>query len=226
MPRDGRGGGSISRWPVAALCASPETVFGASGPLYGKSVPIWASAEAMRRPADMRSRMLTMPTSSPPSITGMWRKRRSLMIWAASLGEWYGRSVTGSGVMYDCTWPTSGCRLSAIARSRSRSVKMPTTAPPSTTTAAPTSRLRSARAASPSVADGSMVRTSPLLMKSRRVTAIRPILLAGGPQPHLEEELGVERVGDPHQRVELRRPPSPLQARDRGLRRAAQDREL
>ena len=49
---------------------------------------------------------------------------------------------------------------------------------------------------------------------------------SGRPQAHLEQQLGVERVGDPHQRVELRRPSAPLEAGDRGLGRAAQDREL
>src|SRR6185437_2723119 len=39
-------------------------------------------------------------------------------------------------------------------------------------------------------------------------------------------EIGVEGVGDPHQRVELRRPAAPLEPGDGGLRRPAQDGQL
>ena len=70
-----------------AAGASPETVFGASIGLGEIRARRGRRRSRCACPADMRSRMLTIPTSSPPSITGMCRNRRSLMIWAASLGE-------------------------------------------------------------------------------------------------------------------------------------------
>src|SRR6476646_8794089 len=105
---------------------------------------------------------------------------------------------------------------------------MPAMRPPSTTTAAPTLRSRMTRAASRSDVSAGTVSTLSLVMKSRNVTPMEPSSLLGGrvAQAHLEQQLGVEGIRDPHQRVKLGRPATTLEAGDRRLRGAAQDREL
>ena len=60
-------------------CPSPKRVDGS------RPLPILGSGT---------ERCLTPYANRPSSTTGMCRKRRSVMITAASLGEWSGRSVS------------------------------------------------------------------------------------------------------------------------------------
>src|SRR5688572_23772654 len=58
---------------------------------------------------------------------------------------------------------------------------------------------------------------------ARAATRSSSLLLLG---PELDHEVAVECLGDPKQRVDPGRPPAVLEARDRGLRRPGQVREL
>src|SRR2546426_5224072 len=86
----------------------------------------------------MRSRSDTRPARAPcSSRTGMWRKRRRLKMSDASFHDAVVGSVTGSRVIQRSTGSPAGA-VAAVARNRSRSVRMPAHRPSSTTTTEPT----------------------------------------------------------------------------------------
>src|SRR6188768_653693 len=108
---------------------------------------------------DIRSRIETIPSTRPPSTTGRWRKRPSIMIAIASGTLVPGDAVITCRLMRSETG-VSGLHASGIARMRSRSEMTPTRSSLSMTTAAPVSRAIMRRAASAIVVSGDTASTS------------------------------------------------------------------
>ena len=84
------------------------------------------------RSSNGRSRQETTPTIRSPCTTGMWRKLHSSMRRIASTTGAEPSIVSGSAVITSPTGVVAGSRPAATTRtSRSRSVKMPRSRPPS-----------------------------------------------------------------------------------------------
>src|SRR5712692_8202286 len=123
--------------------------------------------------------MDTIPITSPFSTTGRWRKFRSSMILRASSTCSPGPTVTGSPVIHEetaCEGASCDCE---IARTVSRSVKMPARRVPSMTSIAPTLCCAISATASPTVVDGWTVK-SDSLMTSRTVAMAEVYAWPGG----------------------------------------------
>src|SRR6266851_361866 len=107
-----------------------------------------------RRQLRARSLIETMPTTSPSSITGRWRKLWSSIVFRAESTESSGVAVKGSGVIHDDTsWAGASCVWDS-ARTVSRSVKMPTRRVPSITRVEPMWCWAMSATASPTVVVG------------------------------------------------------------------------
>ena len=102
---------------------------------------------------------------------------------AASSLSVSGSTVTGSFVIQSFTPAAVGSTPAAAARRASRSVKMPSSHGPSTTTAEPTRPFTIVSAASATVAVGATENTLPLIRSPKRVTRAAPAgvdVAAGG----------------------------------------------
>src|SRR5215207_8893250 len=119
-----------------------------------------------------RSPMVTMPAGRPSWTTGIRRTLFSRTRRIASSTVWSTVSVLSWLLQTSATFVACGSAPSATARTAmSRSVTIPVTLPPSTTSTAPMSASRIACAASVSVADDSTVRGS-AVMTSRMLWAM------------------------------------------------------
>src|SRR5438309_3607645 len=120
--------------------------------------------------------MDTMPMTSPSSTTGRWRNPLSSIVLRASSTCSSGLTVLGSCVIHDSTWWDGASCDCEIARTVSRSVKMPASRVPSMTIIEPTRCWAISATASPTVDEGLTV-YSVSLMTSRTVAMTRSLSL-------------------------------------------------
>ena len=85
--------------------------------------------------------MVTIPIGAPSWHTGRWWTPRSIWSSVASNARVWASTVTGSGVMMVATGASGSPLTATTFARRSRSVKIPTTRPASTTTSADTRSL-------------------------------------------------------------------------------------
>ena len=109
-----------------------------------------------------------MPMTSPSCTTGKWRKPLSSIVLSASSTSTSGPTVTGSLVIHDDTVCEGASWECEMARTVSRSVKIPSSLVPSITSMDPTRCWAIRATASPTVVDGLTVK-SVSFMTSRTV---------------------------------------------------------
>ena len=125
--------------------------------LSGAAEISWISAAEDVAWNRVRSVWVRMPTSLPPSTTGMWVKPFSTMVWSTSATSAVGGRVEGSAVM-TCATGVSSDRPSATARDvMSPVVRIPRTAPSSVAMMQETWISRILRAASINGVSGAQV---------------------------------------------------------------------
>src|SRR4051812_10710909 len=120
-----------------------------------------------------RSRRDTMPTSFPPSTTGMWRYPCSVRRWKASSTSTSGSTVSGFSVIHSDTLAIEVSVPDAAILIMSRSVRMPTGRASSTTTIEPTLRSPMRALTAAMVSEGVAVSTSAVI-RSDTVRLLAP----------------------------------------------------
>ena len=113
---------------AVSVGAAASALVGASSPLARDALGRFGSRLAS--PPSTR-RKLTIPSTSDPSTTGRWRKPLSSITRAASSSDMSGGAVIGSGVIHCRTRASLVCTRAAIARSMSRSLRIPMRRPKS-----------------------------------------------------------------------------------------------
>ena len=113
-----------------------------------------------------------MPSSRPSSTTGRWWNPRWVISTSTSKASVSGETATGSGVITDATGSLAPRRCATTLARRSRSVRMPVSAPSRVTSSAETPRCVISSAAAATSASGPMVIGACRRMSRTRVRRI------------------------------------------------------